>query len=83
MSVLDRIARVGRRRRRRAPAVPAERLDRLEERVSHLENMLEGFQDSVHREITRMNLEADQLRERTEPAEIRRSLSDDARIRGL
>jgi uncharacterized coiled-coil protein SlyX len=83
MSVLDRIARVGRRARRRAPAVPAQRLDRLEERVSHLENMLEGFQDSVHREITRMNLEADQLRELTEPAAIRRSLSDDARIRGL
>ena len=81
--MLDRIARVGRRARRRAPAVPGGRLDRLEERVSHLENMLEGFQDSVHREITRMNLEADQLRERTEPGAIRRSLSDDARIRGL
>jgi hypothetical protein len=83
MSVLDRIARVRRRRRRRAPAVPAERLDSLEARVLHLENMLEGFQDSVHREITRMNLESDQLRERTEPRTIRRSLSDDARTRGL
>jgi uncharacterized coiled-coil protein SlyX len=83
MSVRDRIARVKRRRRRRAPAVSAERLDSLEARVSHLENMLEGFQDSVHREISRMNLEMDELRERTEPAAIRRSLSDDARIRGL
>jgi hypothetical protein len=83
MSVLDRIARVRRRRRRRAPAVPAERLDSLEARVSHLENMLEGFQDSVHREITRMNLEMEEQRERTEPATILRSLSDDARMRGL
>jgi hypothetical protein len=83
MSVLDRIARVRRRPKRRAPAVPAERLDSLEARVSHLENMMEGFQDSVHREITRMNLELDELRERTEAAAIRRSLSDDARMRGL
>jgi hypothetical protein len=83
MSLLDRIARARHRRRRRAPALPAERLDSLEARVSHLENMLEGFQDSVHREITRMNLESDQLRERTEPGTIRRSLSDDARTRGL
>jgi uncharacterized coiled-coil protein SlyX len=63
--------------------MPAERIDSLEARVSHLENMLEGFQDSVHREITRMNLEWDLLRERTEPGAIRRSLSDDARTRGL
>jgi uncharacterized coiled-coil protein SlyX len=83
MSALDRIARVRRPRKGRAPANPAERLDSLETRVSHLEDMLEGFQDSVHREITRMNLESDQLRERTEPAAIRRSLSDDARTRGL
>jgi hypothetical protein len=49
----------------------------------HLETMVEGLQDSVHREITRMNLDIDELRERTEPASIRRALSDDARTHGL
>lgn len=83
MSVLDRIPPVKRRRLRRAPSAPAERLDSLEARVSQLERMVEGFQDSVHREITRMNLEADELRMRTEPAAVRRALSQDARRRGL
>jgi hypothetical protein len=45
--------------------------------------MVEGLQDSVHREITRMNLDLDQLHVRTDPAAIRRALSDDARTHGL
>jgi hypothetical protein len=49
----------------------------------HLETMVEGLQDSVHREITRMNMDLEQLRERGEPGAIRRALSDDARTHGL
>jgi hypothetical protein len=45
--------------------------------------MIEGLQDAVHREITRTNHQIDELRKRTEPAELSRALSEDARHRGL
>jgi hypothetical protein len=45
--------------------------------------MIEGLQDAVHREMTRMNDQIDQLRKRTEPAELTRALSEEARHRGL
>jgi uncharacterized coiled-coil protein SlyX len=60
-----------------------ERIEDLEKRVSHLETMIEGLQDAVHREITRTNDQIDLLRKRTEPAELSRALSEDARHRGL
>ena len=52
-------------------------------RVAHLETMIEGLQDAVHREITRTNHQIDELRKRTEPGELSRALSEDARHRGL
>ena len=55
----------------------------LEQRVTHLEAMIEGLQDAVHRESQRTHEELDDLRHRTEPAEISRALSRDARERGL
>ena len=51
--------------------------------MGHLDTMLEGLQDAVHREITRTNDQIDLLRKRTEPAELSRALSKDARSRGL
>jgi uncharacterized coiled-coil protein SlyX len=60
-----------------------ERIEGLEKRVSHLETMVEGLQDAVHREITRTNHQIDELRKRTEPGELSRALSEDARHRGL
>jgi hypothetical protein len=58
-------------------------MEALERRMAHLEGMVEGLQDAVHREITRTNDQIDLLRKRTEPAELSRALSEDARHRGL
>jgi uncharacterized coiled-coil protein SlyX len=60
-----------------------ERIEALERRMKHLETMIEGLQDAVHREISRTNDQIDLLRRRTEPAELSRALSEDARHRGL
>ena len=80
--MLDRIRGLARRRSSGAPA-PIERIESLEKRVTHLETMIEGLQDAVHREITRTNHQIDELRKRTEPGELSRALSEDARHRGL
>ena len=80
--MLDRIRGLARRGTNGAQA-PLDRIESLETRVSHLETMIEGLQDAVHREITRTNHQIDELRKRTEPAELSRALSEDARHRGL
>jgi uncharacterized coiled-coil protein SlyX len=59
------------------------RLERLEQRVSHLEELVEGLQDAVHRESVRRDDETNRLQRRTEPRELARVLSEDARKRGL
>jgi hypothetical protein len=51
--------------------------------VTHLEAMIEGLQDAVHRDSRRTHEELDDLRRRTEPSEISRALSRDQRERGL
>ena len=87
--VLDRVALAIRRARnvaapsRRERPAADDRLRALEKRIVHLEAMIEGLKDSVHREALRTNKQIDQLRERTDPAEITRALSRDARERGL
>ena len=55
----------------------------LEERVAHLEAMIEGLQDAVHREAVRSNARMDEIEKQIEPAELSRRLSKDARERGL
>jgi uncharacterized coiled-coil protein SlyX len=86
--VLDRV--IGLRRSRRARAEQArgasdaaDPIRSLEQRVAHLEAMIEGLQDAVHRESQRTHEQLDELRHRTEPSEISRALSRDARERGL
>jgi hypothetical protein len=81
--VLERLLGITRRRTRSEPPPPIERIEALERRMRHLETMVEGLQDAVHREITRTNDQIDLLRKRTEPGELSRALSDDARHRGL
>ena len=49
----------------------------------HIEAMLEGLQDSVHRESVRLGDQIDELQKSTEPSRLRRALSKDARDRGL
>jgi len=59
------------------------RIEVLERRVDQLETLLEGLQDAVHRESVREGGRIDALEKRTEPSEMTRSLSRDARERGL
>src|SRR5215208_5864804 len=55
----------------------------LERRIQRLETVVEGLQDAMHRESKRRDRETAELNRRTEPAEIARGLSEDARRRGL
>jgi uncharacterized coiled-coil protein SlyX len=69
--------------RRPGRAGLAARIDHLERRLANLESVIEGLQDSMHREARRRDEETAELRHRTEPGEMARALSDDARRRGL
>lgn len=55
----------------------------LEERVAHLEQLLEGLQDSVHREFERHDEVIARLQTEIEPATLGAALARDARKRGL
>jgi len=55
----------------------------LEARIAHLEQIVQGLQDSVHRESTRLSKRIGELEARTQPAALGRALSEDARQRGL
>lgn len=60
-----------------------ERVQRLETRIAHLEALIEGLQDSVDREIQRLDGAVEDLRTRTEPVNMSRALSAEARRRGV
>ena len=66
-----------------AAADPVERITALEKRVRHLEAIVEGLQDLVHRESIRRGKQIEGLESKTEPDEIARALSRDARQRGI
>jgi hypothetical protein len=72
-----------RRRQRSLDRSSERRLIDLERRVSHLEELLEGLQDAVHRDSLRRDEETARLERRTGPREMARALSEDARKRGL
>jgi hypothetical protein len=59
------------------------RIKELERRVNQLEAQLEGLQDAVHRDAVRRDEREARLERRTEPQQMARSLSRDARSRGL
>lgn len=68
------------------PAVVAsdqERLRALEARLDHLEQLVQGLQDSVHRESLRQDKRITELEDRIQPAALSKALSHDARERGL
>lgn len=87
------IARIRQLRRSRAGAgapapVPAQsaddaRVNALEARITHLEQLVEGLQDSVHRESARQGKLIAKLRAQIQPAAITAALNKDARDRGL
>jgi hypothetical protein len=60
-----------------------ERLDRLEARIAHLEQLVEGLQDSVHRESERQSKRIGELEARIQPGAMGAALAEDARSRGL
>jgi uncharacterized coiled-coil protein SlyX len=70
------------RRKGRTPEVDA-RVAALEQRLGHLERLIEGLQDAVHRESVRTQKQLHELERKTEPGEINRALSQDARERGI
>ena len=59
------------------------RMDALEKRISHLERLVEGLQDSVHRESERHATLIAELQAQVQPAAMGAALSKDARDRGL
>jgi uncharacterized coiled-coil protein SlyX len=60
-----------------------DRLKSLETRVAHLEQLLEGLQDSVYRETERHDKLIADLQAQTQPGAMGAALADDARNRGL
>lgn len=60
-----------------------DRLAALEDRVGHLERVLEGLQDSVHRVAVRQEQEMEALRQKVEPAQIARALGRHSQQQGL
>jgi hypothetical protein len=52
-------------------------------RVSHLEQLVEGLQDSVYREAQRQEQRLTDLEAQVEPAALAAALSKNARERGL
>jgi hypothetical protein len=68
----------GQRASARPATVPA-----LEARISHLEKLVEGLQDAVHRESQRRNNRLAALEAQLEPTALAVALNRDARQRGL
>jgi uncharacterized protein YlxW (UPF0749 family) len=66
-----------------APRDDTTALEALQTRVNHLEQLVEGLQDSIHRESERQGKRITELEARMEPAAITVALSKDARDRGL
>ena len=67
------------------PTVNPERdhLRALEARIAHLEQLVQGLQDSLHRESARHATRIAELEARIQPAALGKALSEDARARGL
>ncbi|HEY3727126.1 MAG TPA: hypothetical protein VGL51_08130 [Solirubrobacteraceae bacterium] len=72
------------------PAAPApateldvDRVEALRARVAHLEQLVQGLQDSVYRESQRHDKRITELEERIDPAALAAALSKDARERGI
>lgn len=88
VTITQRVRRLW-RSREQLPNRPASdfgwerRLQTLEARTEHLESVLEGLQDAVHRLAVREDESIGELRRRTEPNQIACDLSRNARSRGF
>lgn len=95
MSLGDREGLISRIRQVRRLAAPRERpikqaadpvaarLQAAELRLTHLEEMVQGLQDSVHRESERHARLIAELQTQVQPATMSAALAEDARNRGL
>jgi uncharacterized coiled-coil protein SlyX len=95
MTIGDREGLIARIRQIRHPALASERstsgadgaqpdrLQALEARVAHLEELLEGLQDSVHRESERHAKLIAELQAQVRPEAMGAALAEDTRNRGL
>jgi hypothetical protein len=59
------------------------RIELLEARMTHLEQLVEGLQDAVHRESERQAKLINELQTQIRPEAMSAALSRDARDRGL
>jgi hypothetical protein len=55
----------------------------LKTRITQLEQLVEGLQDSVYRESIRLSERVVELEARVQPAALAKAMSKDARERGL
>jgi uncharacterized coiled-coil protein SlyX len=62
---------------------PPDRIHALEARVAHLERLLEGLQDSVHRESERHASLIAGLQTQVQPGAMGAALAENTRNRGL
>ena len=67
----------------RSQTSDAERLLALETRLAHLEQLVQGLQDSVHRESSRQAKRIADMEAAIQPGTLGKALSADARARGL
>ncbi|MGH2896906.1 MAG: hypothetical protein ACRDPM_27055 [Solirubrobacteraceae bacterium] len=56
---------------------------RWEARIAHLEQLVQGLQDSVYREAQRQEKRLAEIEKRLDPAALAAALSQNARERGL
>jgi hypothetical protein len=75
--------RIGRLMHAHRSAVQREDLRPLERRLEHVEALVEGLQDAVHRDSIRHEERMAELERKTEPEALAKALSEDARRRGL
>lgn len=78
-----RLATARERPRSQVADSPADRLQAVEVRLAHLERLVEGLQDSVHRESERHARMITELQAQIQPSVIGPAIAEDARHRGL
>lgn len=95
MTIGDREGLIARIRQIRRPATARDRpttdstaprpdrIEALEARMAHLEQLVEGLQDSVHRESERHAKLIAELQAQVEPGAMSAALAENARDRGL
>lgn len=80
---IRRVAAAGDRPDGRAGDPEPDRLRALEKRIAQLERLVEGLQDSVHRESERHSKLIGELQGQVQPGAMGAALAEDARNRGL